>query len=403
MTLRARLPMQPGTLRVVMIALLSLAAAEFVRSGLYLSYLGQSGAVQAQLRLPDAAVGLAWATHIAADTLMRGPAGLLIARQGLRTAMIAGATLSLISVSLLPLAHGPVPLLLIAALHGVGFSVAWPGAMNLTADVTRSDAQGRTLTAVGMLVTPMIGLGYFVFGSLRSAPLQTTYLITLGMLGLSLLAAVLLPARAVRGPARTPLTREGLRRTLRRVRPLLPAALMQTVTLSLFGQVLYKLADALKFPYWQLISVLIVGGAVAFACLPIIGRMADRGRAVFTLTAGYALIAAGMAGLALVPPLWAMYPLAAVVGVGFAGVQPGWAALVTRTLPAAERPTAWGALMTMENTGTAVGPLLGALAFTHLGAGGPFALGATLALITTTFYLLTRHVFAAGQQPEAAS
>lgn len=394
MNLRERLPFQPGTARAVVIAALSLAAAEFVRSGLYLPYLGQSARVQAQLDLPATVVGLAWAAHVLADTVMRGPAGLLIARVGLRWAMIAGTAVSLLAISLLPAAHSGLTLLLIAALHGVGFSVMWPGTMNLTADVTRQTAQGRTLTVVGMSVSSMIGLGFFAYGSLRAAPPEQVYLLSLGALILSLVMAVLLPARAVRGPAREALRGDALKATLRRVTPLLPAALMQTVTLSLFGQVLYKIADALSLSTAQIVSVLVVGGAVAFACIPLLGKIADRGRAVPVLIGGYALIAAGMLGLAALPPLWAMYPLAALVGVGFAGVQPGWGALVTRTLPAAQRPAAWGVLMTVENGGTALSPLLGVLAFERFGAGGPFGLAAGLATLVAAFYLLLRPLFA---------
>ena len=399
-TFRDRLPLRPGTARAVSAAAFSLACAEMIRSGLYLSYLGQSTLAQDALGVAPSVVGLAWALHIGADTVMRGPAGLLIARYGLRPVMIAGAALSLLALALLPAAHAGWALLLIAVLHGVGFSAAWPGAMNLTADSTEDGVQGRALTAVSMVILPFIGLGYFLFGTLRDAPLQSVYLLSLGVLGLSLLAAFLLPARAVRGPAREVMNAEARREVLRRLRPLLPAALMQTVTLSLFGQVLFRVTDELNLTYWTMIAILVTGGAAAFGSLPFIGKVADRGRATLTLTAGFGLIALGMGGIALLPPTWALFPLAALVGLGFAGVQPGWGALVTRTLPEPQRPAAWGVLMTLENIGTAVGPLLGTLAFVQLGARGPFALGALLSLLATVFYVLFRHAFPPAQRTD---
>ncbi|MCD0163663.1 MFS transporter, partial [Deinococcus sp. 6YEL10] len=90
MTLRSRLPLRPGTLRAVIAATFSLACAELIRSGLYLSYLGQSMQAQDTLGIAPSVVGLAWALHVGADTVMRGPAGLMIARYGLRPVMIAG-------------------------------------------------------------------------------------------------------------------------------------------------------------------------------------------------------------------------------------------------------------------------------------------------------------------------
>ncbi|GHG32453.1 MFS transporter [Deinococcus indicus] len=403
MSVRSRLPLRPGTLRAVIAATFSLACAELIRSGLYLSYLGQSAQAQDALGIAPSVVGLAWALHVGADTVMRGPAGLMIARYGLRPVMIAGALLSLIAMALLLVAQAGWVLLLAAALHGVGFSAAWPGAMNLTADSTAEGAQGRALTAVSMAVLPFIGLGYFLFGFLRDFPVTGVFLLCLGMVGVSLVSAFLLPAHAVRGPDRTPPAPGERRDVLRRLQPLIPAAIMQTVTLSLFGQVLFKLTDVLELPYWTMIAVLVTGALVAFGSLPFVGRVADRGRALLTLTGGFALIGVGMAGIATLPPTWALFPLAALVGLGFAGVQPGWGALVTRTLPEAQRPAAWGFLMTLENIGTAVGPLLGTLAFAQFGARGPFGLGATLALLAAAFYLLFRRAFPASAAPAPAA
>ena len=400
--LRARIPLRSGVLRAVIIAAFSVACAEFVRSGLYLPYLGQSDRAQAALGLPPSLVGLAWAVHIAADTVMRGPAGLLIARYGLRPVMIAGAALSLLALALLPAAHVGWALLLIAVLHGVGFSAAWPGAMNLTADATPEGVQGRALTAVSMVILPFIGLGYFLFGTLRDADPAAVYVLVMAGASVSLAAAFLLPGHAVRGPSLERLSAPQRRQIWQLRVPLLPAALLQTVTLSLFGQVLFSLADALGLSYWVLLSVLGCGALTAFGSLPLLGRVADRGRAATVLALGFGLIGVGMAVIATLPPVWAMYPLAALVGLGFAGVQPGWGALVTRVLPEKQRPAAWGILMTVENAGVALGPVMGSFAFQQLGAPGPVALGGLLALTAAAFYVLFRRTFPDAPPPAGA-
>ncbi|WP_412026612.1 MFS transporter [Deinococcus yunweiensis] len=393
MTVRDRLPIRTGTLGAVVAAAASLAAAEFVRTGLYLPYLGQGRVPQEVLGLPPTAAGLAWAAHFAADSVMRGPTGLLIARYGLRPVLVAGALITLGAIALLPLAHSVWLLILIAALHGVGFSAMWPGTMNLTADAAQPGVQGRALTAVSMAVVPFTGISYFLFGLLREGPFTTAYTVCLVALAVSVVCALLVPGRAVRGPSRTPTTPEERAHILRRLAPLLPAALMQTLTLTLFGGVLFKLLDTLSLTYLQLIAVLGVGAGVAFACLPFVGKVADQGRARFTLTLGYALIGVGLLAFAFTPPLWVMFMLAAVVGLGFSGVQPGWGALVTASLPEAQRPVAWGALMTIENIGTALGPVVGAFMFQHYGIPGLFGFGAVLALVTALFYVTFRRLF----------
>ncbi|MFC3833909.1 MULTISPECIES: MFS transporter [Deinococcus] len=400
MTVRDRLPIRAGTLGAVVAAAASLAAAEFVRTGLYLPYLGQGRVPQEVLGLPPTAAGLAWAAHFAADSVMRGPTGLLIARYGLRPVLVAGALLMLGAIALLPLAHSVWILIVIAALHGVGFSAMWPGTMNLTADAAEPGVQGRALTAVSMAVVPFVGISYFLFGLLRDGPFMTVYAVCLGALALSVACALLVPGRAVRGPSRVPTPPEERARILRRLAPLLPAALMQTLTLALFGGVLFKLLDTFSLPYWQLVTVLAVGAGVAFACLPVVGKVADRGRARFTLTLGFGLIGVGLLAFAFTPPGWTLFLLAAVVGLGYSGVQPGWGALVTATLPEAQRPAAWGVLMTVENIGTALGPVVGAFMFQHYGAPGLFGLGAALALATALFYLVFRRLFV--PQPQLA-
>lgn len=392
-TLTERLNLNPGALRAVLTAAFALACAEFIRTGLYLPYLGQGRIPQEVLGLPPTAAGVAWAAHFAADSVMRGPAGLLIARYGLRPVLVAGALIALIAIAMLPLAKSIWMLVLIAALHGVGFSAAWPGTMNLTADAARPGVQGRALTAVSMFVFPFIGVGYFSFGLLRDNSFMTVYFIMLGVMALALLAALLVPAKAVRGPTREVTTPQERREVLRRLSPLLPAAFVQTMTTSLLGGVIFKLLEPFNLPYWIMVAILATGGVVAFGALPFVGRIADQGRARLTLSIGFALIGLSLLGFAFHPPTWMMFLLAAGAGLGFSGIQPGWGALVTSTLPEAQRPAAWGVLMTVENIGVALGPAVGAFMFSHHGPAGLFETGAGLALGTAAFYTLFRHLF----------
>ncbi|WP_034387218.1 MFS transporter [Deinococcus sp. YIM 77859] len=394
------LPLRPGTLGAVAAAALTLACAEFVRSGLYAAYLPQAG--PRDLGLPLTAVGAAWTAHFAADTMMRGPAGALIARFGLRPVLLGGGLLSLLALALLPLAQSVGLLVLIAALHGAAFATMWPGAMNLTADAARKGYQGRALTLVGLAVMPLVGTGFLLFGAVagRSDPLP--YLLALSVQGLGVLVALAVPRRLARAEgAEQPPPKTPVRVALRALLPLLPAAFMQTLTLTLLGPLVLTLAPRLGLSYWGMVALLAVGGGVAFGSLPLTGRVADSGRARLAVTLGFTLLGVALAGFAALPPVGVLYVLAVLAGLGYAWVAPGWAALVTGTLPEAERPAAWGALMTVENAGTALGPLVGTLAYTHLGVRGPFLVGAVLALVTAAGYTAFRRAFRnpAGTQP----
>lgn len=383
------LPLRPGTVGAVGAAALTLACAEFVRSGLYAAYLSQ--VTDTLFHLPPAVAGAAWTAHVVADTVMRGPAGALIQRYGPRRVVLAGVVLSLTALSLLFAAHSAWLLLLIAALHGVGFSPMWPAAMNLTADAARPGYEGRVLTVVSTSVMPLTGLGFMAYGLLARRGDLLPVWIALGLLASAALLALLLPDRRAAPPAEQ--APQQPRRLTQALLPLLPAALMQTLTQSVIGYWLFRTAPKFGLTDWHLIALLVTGGVVAFGSMPFTGRVADGGRARLAVTVGYGLVALGLAGFALLPPVWALFPLAACAGLGYAFLTPGWAALIAQTLPEAQRPAAWGVLMTVESAGFAAGPLLGGLALQAIGVRGPFALGAVLALITSLGYVVFRHVF----------
>ncbi|CAM3784473.1 MFS transporter [Deinococcus frigens] len=394
--LRERLPVKPDRLPGVLVAALVLACSEFVRSGLYAAYLPQAIGTLLGVSKADA-VALAATTfvvHFIADTLMRGPAGALISRFGVRLVMLSGAALSLGALAVMSGTHTAWVMLVCAALHGVGFSAMWPGTMNLTADATRDSHRGRAVTAISLGVMPLIGAGFLLLGAIAERPRVLAFSIVLAVLGAALLAALFVPDRLRRAAEAEqedrPARRARLKTALSALAPLFPAAFMQTLTMTLLGPLLFTLYRDLGLTYWGMVAVLGTGGAVAFGSLPLTGKVADGGRARLAVTLGFSLLALGLGGVATTPPFWALFVMAALVGVGYAFIMPGWAALVTGRLPEAERPAAWGALMTVENVGTWMGPLLGAFAYRALGPTGPFITGASLAFVTALGYVIFR-------------
>ncbi|GGI82479.1 MFS transporter [Deinococcus wulumuqiensis] len=395
--LRGRLPLHPGTLRRVLAGVLLLSCAEFVRSGLYAGYLPQVVGDLLGLPKADAVVfsGSAFTAHFIADTAMRGPAGAALLRFGLRPVVLAGAALSLLGLFLMSVTHTGWVLLLAAALHGAGFSPLWPAVMSLTTASAHSTHQGRVLTTVSMSVMPFIGLSVLTLGALADAPRSAVFGLCLGLLAASLALGLLLPQRlpaATAAPATPQGRRQGVRVAAQALAPLIPAAFLQTLTMALLGQLLFTLYKDLGLTYWGMVALLGLGGAVAFGSMPQTGKLADLGRARLAVTLGFACLAVALGGIALRPAVWALYPLAALLGLGYAFIAPGWAALVAQRLPEAQRPAAWGTLMTVENLGTSLGPLLGAFAYRTLGVPGPFVTGAALSLLAALGYVVFRRL-----------
>lgn len=398
----SRVPLRPELIKGVVAAALVLMFAEFVRSGFYMGFLARTNT---HFHLTDFAVGAAWSAHLYTDTLMRGPAGAAIQRFGPKRVVMAGAALCLAALSLLLVAQSNWMIFLIAILHGIGFSPMWPATMNMTADAAKDGYQGRVLSLVSTSIMPMAAAGTFVFAVLavRVNP-SAVIIMTLSVLTAGLLLTLTLPNRR---PAHIEEAHKEKVSTSvwRALLPLLPAALMQTLTQSLIGSWIMKLSPRLGLSDLDLIGLLIVGGALAFGAMPFTGKVADRGRARFAVALGYALVGLAFVGFATLPPVWALFILAPIAGLGYAFLTPGWAALITQMLPEAQRPSAWGVLMTVESAGFAAGPLLGGLALAKGGAEhGPnwlFGTGAALALLTALGYTVFRRYFEPTQAPLA--
>lgn len=356
--------------------------------------------VETSYHLPVTVVGAAWSAHLTADTLMRGPAGALLQKYGPRTVVMGGAALCLLAFALLPMAHAGWLIFVVAVLHGIGFSPLWPATMNLTADAAKDGYQGRVLSLVSTSVMPFTGASLFIYGALaKSWPVWPTVLLSLGMLGVSLLLSLTLPHKRIMSQEHKAHTPKQVARTLI---PLIPAALMQTLTQSMMGAWILVVAPKLGLTDWHLMALLAVGGGLAFGAMPFTGKVADRGRARLSVALGYTLVGLGFVGFALTPPIWALFLLVAVVGLGYAFLTPGWAALITQMLPEHQRPAAWGVIMTVESGGFAAGPLLGGIAVAQGGPVGLFGLGALLALLTAGGYTLFKRQFEPSQAKQVS-
>nr|WP_246351662.1 MFS transporter [Deinobacterium chartae] len=337
-----------------------------------------------------ALVGLAWSLHYLADTLGRSLGGELVERFGLGRVTALCAALGLLCTALLPLATHPVLFIALAMLHGFSLSPLWPGVMTLA---TRAAADNQHARAVGfaqMGVTPFIGIGFLATTALAQPRLLSLFGIPAAWLMLVavqvLLTVIALSLWSQRGAGTEHPQRQRLE--LRALLPLLPAALIQTLALTMLGPIINLYAKQLNLPTIGLMLVLGVGALAAYGALNWTGKLADRRGPHRVLIVGLLGAMLAFVGLAYVSQVWALVPVAILAGLGYACIVPGWGGLVARLLPEERRAVAWGALMTAENLGTAAGPAVGSFAWDFLGHRAPFLVGAALFFAVAVFYLL---------------
>lgn len=413
-----RLPLHPQRGRVLLQIIILVSLMEFIRSGLYGAYLPQITGKLMSIPKQDAVVfsSSALSVHFIADVLSRGPLGALLSRVGVRPVLMVGVFLSIVAVSLMSVSHLGWMLLLAAALHGLGSSVLWPTLMSMAAEASFTSHQGRVVTAVTLSTIPAIAGGpLFMLEMAQNWSIAQVFLFCYVFLALGCVLILFLPRRLrLRAASTTPATpatsstdsvpsnamderaktAEEKRKTDETsaqlnwflLLPMLPAAMLQTMTLSLLGPLIFAIYPEMGLTKNQTLLVLALGGIGAACAFPFTGRFADRGFARQNLIFGFALISMALGVVATVPPLWGLMLSASLVGVGYALIMPGWSALVVQVLPEKQRPAAWGVLMAAESVGVTLGAPLGAYAYRDHGVMGPFLLSAGLAFIATVGY-----------------
>lgn len=120
-------------------------------------------------------------------------------------------------------------------------------------------------------------------------------------------------------------------------------------------------------------AVLIQGVVYGQVLLPRFGEKRLAG-------AGLLLMALGLAGLALAPVDWALYPAVAVVALGSGSSIPSLTSLVSGRLDASEQGRLMGGTQTLLSLTMILGPALAGLAFERVAAAAPYWLGAALSL-----------------------
>lgn len=375
-----RAPWPRAALGPLSFLMLLVGLVEYTRTGLYTVYLPRSYGPLFGL----GAIGLAASVQYLADTLNRSLGGHLSERFGLRRVLPFAALLSAISVLGILYAPAGSWLLLASFANGLVIAPLWPSLMTLSSRTARGGEDGRAIGFTQSLVAPFIGVGVLMTGFLydRSPQLAAGSLIAVQALivGFGLLAASpVLPrsAHTERRRGRFP---------WRRIALLAPGALVQLLIFGFLTPIFFPFLDRLGFGTRDLVLALALGGGLEYLLLSPLGHLADRLGPQRTLLP--ALIAAALSLLAftLVDSRATLVAVAMLAGATQALLIPTWGGLVSRLLPDEYKAGAWGALMSMEGLGFAIGPVLGGYSWELWGPRAPFFLGALAYLLVAGFY-----------------
>lgn len=101
--------------------------------------------------------------------------------------------------------------------------------------------------------------------------------------------------------------------------------------------------------------------------------------------AGLALLATGMAGMALAPADWLLYLFVALAALGSGLTTPSLSGLVSTHTPPTEQGRLMGGQQVLFSLTTILGPLMAGLAFEKIAVPAPYLIGSLLALVALAF------------------
>ncbi|MEO6061860.1 MAG: MFS transporter [Thermoflexales bacterium] len=341
-----------------------------------------------------AVVGALGATYAVMELVASPVIGALSDRLGRRPVLIACVTGTLIAYIMLGLAQSLTVIFLAVALDGItGGTLAT--AYAYVADVTTPENRARGMGMVGAA----FGLGVIAgpaFGGLLSQyGLALPALIAASVAGANILFGLLvlpesLPReRRAATPALQTFNWAGQVTNLLRILPIRSLLVgMFLLNLAFAGlQNNFPLYSQVRFGWTPTEN----GGFFAFVgiCAVLIqgllyGRIQPRFGERNLARAGLLFMAIGLAGMALAPEPWMLFPSVAVVALGTGTAIPSLTGLVSQRLPSGAQGRLMGGTQAILGLAMIGGPLFSGLAFEQIAPAAPYALGAVLALVALT-------------------
>jgi MFS family permease len=341
------------------------------------------------------AVGVIAASYLLTQIVLQFPCGALADRIGRIRPLATGIALFALATAGFILADSAAAFVLLRAIQGIAFALAFPAYRALVADVTAPDQRGQAYAALGMAYSSGLLLGPAIGGMLAGAVgRDLLFLVTAGIeAGLAVAVVVLL--RGAGRPGQRAVAHERVPLALLFVRPLLGAFILAFV-----GHLQYGFFESI----WGLYVADLGGSDLAIGLsfstfavanllfAPVGGRLADRGEYARWLLVGFLGLAAVMIGYGLVPWVPAILALGLCEGAIAALAFPTLDAFLAAHADPRVQGRVQGMFSSSMMAGAAASALGGSRLYT-VAPGLPFVIGgAAVAVLTLVAVGLIRGI-----------
>ncbi len=267
------------------------------------------------------------------------------------------------------------------------------------ADATAPEERARGLGLVGaafglgLMAGPALGGLLSFYGLWAPAFVACVIALSNVLFGLFVLSESLPPERRMAAPAWPKLNSVSQLVGLFRLAPIrvLMVALF-TLNLAFAGlQTNFPLYSHTRFGWDAVrngIFFAYVGVCAVFIQGVLLGRLQPRFGEARLVLSGLALMALGLAGLAVAPRDWTLYPIVAVVALGTGLSIPSLTSIISRRVSAGEQGRVMGGTQALLSLTMILGPTMAGLSFERVGTSAPYWLGGLLAAAA----LLIAHV-----------
>lgn len=349
------------------------------------------------LHLPGRALGLASATFLAVETVLKIPMGRLSDRYGRKLFLVLGPLLTSLNPTLVASLSKRLWMLVfpLRAVDGVGAAALWPPLFAIVGDLTAERRRAAAMSVMNTVYVIAIGtaaaLGAFVAYATHSDK-TPFYLATALLLVSALTAQFGLPRLPKPVAADPPATPDALAPPASSAPAypfplvLLMSLLMTLGVLTLASFLVLYLDQDLHLTRLRIGLLLVcLGVPILLLGLPL-GHLADHWGRSRAVRISLVISAALMWALPCCRSVVVFGAIAALLVLAHVLGTPAWLALVSELAPSRRRGGVMGAVATAEGLGAVLGPLIGGylwdLSHAHIfhGAAAFLTLAALLAL-----------------------
>ncbi|MGE5604978.1 MAG: MFS transporter [Bacteroidota bacterium] len=373
-----------GNHPVVLSFLAIIAAVEFIRMSLFLTFLPS---FLTKLHFDTVALGAVISANILADNLSKGAMGWLVDHKGPWPVLFSGSLAVFAGILIIINFHQHLSMLIIAAIIiGLGVSPAWPAVIS---GAIQSLGEAKKATAISLISVIWLaggGLGPIIMGFLIDAgkggflkefnlaiidAYQTGFalLITMAILAVTICLLGWFFWRRIPHLQEAVAIKEQNKHRLKdvlcrlwKVKGLIPGMLFQTISLGmLLPNLLPYATGKLGLTESEYSMLLLIGGLAVILLMVPVGRWADHWGTRGFLVTGFAMASFSLMLLGLWGNSFNIWGIVILIGMSYALIQPSWNALLAGVIPPAQRGVLMGLFMSVEGLGFGIGPIIGGL------------------------------------------